>query len=513
MTAATERLAGSEGVLRTVLPGGLRVITESLPAVRSAAFGIWAGVGSRDEDPAHAGATHYLEHLLFKGTRRRSALEISASMDAVGGELNAFTAKEYTCYYARVLDADLPLAIDVLSDMVTSSLIEPKEVDAERGVILEEIAMNEDDPADLVHEAFSELAFGDTPLGRPILGTVDSINSITRDRIAEHYRARYTPDHLVVAAAGSLDHDHVVELTAAAFGAVLSGQRAPAGPRLTGPQADGGTATGVRLVSRPVEQANIVLGCAGLARNDDRRFALGVLNAALGGGMSSRLFQEVREKRGLAYSVYSFSSQHAECGQWGIYAGCLPAKTEEVLSICQDEIAKVIESGLTDEELDRGKGQLRGSIVLGLEDPSSRMRRLGKSELVYPRLEPVDEILARIEAVTHDQVREVAADGAWPAEGAGHRGAVRRRCRVRRGAGELAAAPQYSRLFWLRPALMPRSGCRGAGRDALFCGACLLRSRLARLSAPAVPLTSTRSVPGGWCAASGRRTTRGQRRS
>ncbi|MFY9890142.1 MAG: pitrilysin family protein [Streptosporangiaceae bacterium] len=409
MTAATERLAGSDGVLRTVLPGGLRVITESLPAVRSAAFGIWAGVGSRDEDPAHAGATHYLEHLLFKGTRRRSALEISASMDAVGGELNAFTAKEYTCYYARVLDADLPLAIDVLSDMVTSSLIEPKEVDAERGVILEEIAMNEDDPADLVHEAFSELAFGDTPLGRPILGTVDSINSITRDRIAEHYRARYTPDHLVVAAAGSLDHDHVVELTAAAFGAVLSGQGTPAGPRLTGPQADGGTATGVRLVSRPVEQANIVLGCAGLARNDDRRFALGVLNAALGGGMSSRLFQEVREKRGLAYSVYSFSSQHAECGQWGIYAGCLPAKTEEVLSICQDEIAKVIGSGLTDEELDRGKGQLRGSIVLGLEDPSSRMSRLGKSELVYPRLEPVDEILARIEAVTHDQVREVAA--------------------------------------------------------------------------------------------------------
>ncbi len=181
-------------VLRTVLPGGLRVITESLPAVRSAAFGIWAGVGSRDEDRDHAGATHYLEHLLFKGTSRRSALEISAAMDAVGGELNAFTAKEYTCYYARVLDADLPLAIDVLSDMVTSSLIEPKEVDAERGVILEEIAMNEDDPSDLVHEAFSELLFGDTPLGRPILGTVDSINSISRDRIAEHYRGRYTPD-------------------------------------------------------------------------------------------------------------------------------------------------------------------------------------------------------------------------------------------------------------------------------------------------------------------------------
>src|ERR1700754_4507183 len=202
------------GVSRTVLPGGLRVVTESLPAVRSVALGIWVGVGSRDEDQAHAGATHYLEHLLFKGTRRRTALEISAEMDAAGGEMNAFTAKEYTCYYARVLDADLPLAVDILSDMVTSSLITPKDVDAERGVVLEEIAMNEDDPTDLVHEAFSALLFGDTPLGRPILGTVDSINSISADRIAEHYRARYSPANLVVAAAGSLEHDQVVELTA-----------------------------------------------------------------------------------------------------------------------------------------------------------------------------------------------------------------------------------------------------------------------------------------------------------
>jgi predicted Zn-dependent peptidase len=426
MTAGTQRLVGGEAITRTVLPGGLRVVTEKLPAVRSVAFGIWAGVGSRDEDVLHAGATHYLEHLLFKGTARRSALDISAAMDAVGGELNAFTAKEYTCYYARVLDEDLPLAIDVLCDMVTGSLIEPRDVDAERGVILEEIAMNEDDPADLVHEAFAARLFGDTPLGRPILGTVESINSISRDRIAEHYRARYTPDSLVVAAAGSLDHERVVELTRAAFGSLLSGDVAPVPPRLasrvaTGAVADSGvatggvatggvaTGTGVRLLSRPVEQANLVLGAAGLARTDPRRFALGVLNAALGGGMSSRLFQEVREKRGLAYSVYSFSSQHADTGEWGVYAGCLPAKTEEVLAICREEIAKVIETGLTDEELHRGKGQLRGSIVLGLEDPSSRMSRLGKSELVYPRLEPVEEILAEIDAVTHDQVREVAA--------------------------------------------------------------------------------------------------------
>jgi predicted Zn-dependent peptidase len=384
------------------------VITESLPAVRSAALGIWNGVGSRDEDRPHAGATHYLEHLLFKGTSRRTALDISATMDAVGGALNAFTAKEYTCYYARVLDSDLPLAIDVLSDMVTGSLIEARDVDAERGVILEEIAMNEDEPSDLVHEAFTTQLFGDTPLGRPTLGTVDSINAISRDQIFEYYRAQYTPDSLVVAAAGSLDHDHVVELVRQAFGPVLTGDTPPAPPRLTGSSAGDAVGTGVRLLERPTEQANLVLGCAGLARNDDHRFALLVLDAALGGGTSSRLFQEVREKRGLAYSIYSFTGQHAETGMWGIYAGCLPAKADEVLSICRTEIAKVIDGGLTDEELDRGKGQLRGSIVLGLEDPSSRMIRLGKSEIVYPRLEPVDEILAAIEAVTPQDIRDVA---------------------------------------------------------------------------------------------------------
>jgi predicted Zn-dependent peptidase len=401
---------GDDAVASTVLSGGLRVVTETLPTVRSAAFGIWAGVGSRDEDAAHAGATHYLEHLLFKGTKRRSALDISAAMDAVGGELNAFTGKEYTCYYARVLDADLPLAIDILSDMVTSSLVTPKDVDAERGVILEEIAMNDDDPSDTAHEAFTAQLFGDTPLGRPILGTADSINAITREQIREHYVARYLPPDLVVAAAGNLDHDTVAAHVERAFGPAEAGDAEPAAPRLSGPRRQAPAGTGVRLVSRGIEQANMVLGCEGLSRTDERRFALGVLNAALGGGMSSRLFQEVREKRGLAYSVYSFASQHADTGMWGVYVGCLPSKADEVLTICQEEIGKVIAGGLTDAELARGKGQLRGSLVLGLEDPSSRMSRLGKSELVYPRLEPVEEILASIEAVTHDDVRQVAVD-------------------------------------------------------------------------------------------------------
>src|SRR5215469_13995192 len=242
---------------KTVLEGGLRVVTEFLPAVRSVALGIWVGVGSRDEDIPHAGATHYLEHLLFKGTRKRTALEISSAMDAVGGEMNAFTGKEYTCYYARVLDADLPLAIDVLSDMVTASLIEPRDVDAERNVVLEEIAMNEDDPSDSVHEAFTTRLFGDTPLGRPILGTVDSINAITREQIYEHYVARYTPPHLVVAAAGNLDHDAVVAELQAAFAPVLAAsgaQAVPAAPRLgrSGEFWDGygaAAGTGVNLVS------------------------------------------------------------------------------------------------------------------------------------------------------------------------------------------------------------------------------------------------------------------------
>src|SRR2546429_520692 len=396
------------GVNRTVLPGGLRVVTEFLPAVRSVALGIWVGVGSRDEDHAHAGATHYLEHLLFKGTKRRTALEISAEMDAAGGEMNAFTAKEYTCYYARVLDADLPLAVDILSDMVTSSLITPKDVDAERNVVLEEIAMNEDDPSDTVHEAFTAKLFGDTPLGRPILGTTESINGITRDQIFEHYQAQYTPEHLVVSAAGNLDHDTVVELVRQAFGPALDRAAEPARARPTGDQRGYEAGVGTTLISRGIEQANLVLGCEALARTDERRFALGVVNAAFGGGMSSRLFQEVREKRGLAYSVYSFSGQHADTGIWGIYVGCLPSKADEVLAICREEIDRVVEGGLTDAELIRGKGQARGSIVLSLEDPSSRMSRLGKAELVHPRLGPVDEGLSAIDSGGHEGNRAIA---------------------------------------------------------------------------------------------------------
>jgi predicted Zn-dependent peptidase len=398
-------------VRRTVLPGGLRVVTEAVPSVRSVTFGVWVGVGSRDESVRQAGCSHYLEHLLFKGTGRRSALDISSTVDALGGEMNAFTAKEYTCFYARVLDADLPVAVDVVSDMITSALVLGSDVDNERGVILEEIAMSDDDPSDLVHDSFAQALFGDTPLGRPILGTTESIEGLSRTTINSYYRRHYRPENMVVAAAGNLDHANVVRLVRKAFGAagaLADHSAVPIEPRIGGRQRL--SRPGVHVERRSTEQANFVFGMPGMSRVDDRRFALGVLNSVLGGGMSSRLFQEVREKRGLAYSVYSYNAQYADTGLFGVYAGCQPDKVDQVLALCRGEVEKVVEQGISHEELIRGRGQLRGSLVLGLEDTGSRMSRIGKSELVYGELLGVNAILARIEAVGLDDVREVAAE-------------------------------------------------------------------------------------------------------
>ncbi|MET9295849.1 pitrilysin family protein [Streptomyces sp. NPDC003077] len=402
---------GAGTVRRTTLPGGLRVVTETLPSVRSVTFGIWAHVGSRDETPTLNGATHYLEHLLFKGTERRSALDISAAIDEVGGEMNAFTAKEYTCYYARVLDTDLPLAIDVVCDMLTGSTIEAADVDAERGVILEEIAMTEDDPGDCVHDLFAHTMLGDTPLGRPVLGTVDTINALTPQQIRRFYKKHYDPTHLVVAAAGNVDHAKVVRMVRRAFeraGALERTDAVPVAPRAGSRTIR--TAGRVELLNRRTEQAHVVLGMPGLARTDDRRWAMGVLNAALGGGMSSRLFQEIREKRGLAYSVYSYTSGYADCGLFGVYAGCRPSQVDDVLKICRDQLDQVAAEGLTDDEVRRAIGQLRGSTVLGLEDTGALMNRIGKSELCWGAQMSVDDMLARIAAVTPDEVREVARD-------------------------------------------------------------------------------------------------------
>jgi predicted Zn-dependent peptidase len=398
-------------IRRTVLPGGLRVVTEAVPTVRSVTFGVWVGVGSRDETVRQAGCSHYLEHLLFKGTERRGALEISAAIDRVGGEMNAFTAKEYTCFYARVLDADLPVAVDVVCDVVNSAVLLPSDVDNERGVILEEIAMNDDDPADLVHDAFARAVFGDTPLGRPVLGTVGSIEGLSRNTINGYYRRNYRPESMVVAAAGNLDHDEVVRLVRRAFrGAGALGERGTRPQLLRNGSRRRSRPPAVVVSNRQTEQANFVLGVPGLPRLDDRRFALGVLNSVLGGGMSSRLFQEVREKRGLAYSVYSYNTQYADAGLFGVYAGCQPEKVDEVMELCRSELVAVLDRGITDEELRRGRAQLRGALVLGLEDTGSRMSRIGKGELVYGELVAVDALLERIASVTLDDVREVAAD-------------------------------------------------------------------------------------------------------
>jgi predicted Zn-dependent peptidase len=401
----------SARIRRTVLPGGLRVITEEMPGARSASVGVWTAVGSRDESPSLAGATHFLEHLLFKGTGRRSALDISAEVDAVGGELNAFTGKEYTCYHARLLDEDLPLAIDVLCDMVTSSLMPEAEVESERSVILEEIAMPDDDPDDVVHDAFVSALYGDTPLGRSITGSVESINALSRRQLVGHYRRRYSADQLVVAAAGQLDHADVVRQVRRAFSqadALGDPERRPVGVRAATRRAR--TYETTQLIERPTELASFVLGAPSYARDDPRRFALGVLNAALGGGTSSRLFQEVRERRGLAYTIYSFVSQFVDGGYLAVAGGAMPDRVSDVLSICRDELAKVAASGITIDELQRGKGQLRGGLVLGLEDCSARMTRIGKSEVVPGGLRTIDQTLASIDAVTVDEVHAVAQD-------------------------------------------------------------------------------------------------------
>ena len=397
-------------VRRTVHASGLRIVTEEVPSVRSAAVGIWVNVGSRDETPAVAGASHFLEHLLFKGTTRRNALEISSSIEAVGGEMNAFTSKEYTCFYARVIDTDLPMAIDVVSDLITSSIVSALDVDAERKVVLEEIAMRDDDPSDLVHDLYAETYYGDTQLGRPILGTVESIKSMSRNAVFNYYKKRYLPQDLVVAVAGNIKHKKVVEMVERALSAdgFLDVKGAP---QIRGNEVmRKAKQNPVGIITRKTEQAHMFYGMEGVARHDDRRFAMGILASALGGGMSSRLFQEIREKRGLAYSVYAYAQQFAGSGQIGFYAGCNPAKAIEVIEIIREVLSDVAEHGMTHAEINRAKGAVRGSLVLSQEDSGSRMSRIGKNEIVYGHVMGFDEILHEISSVTHEDVRKVASE-------------------------------------------------------------------------------------------------------
>jgi predicted Zn-dependent peptidase len=396
-------------VERTTLPGGLRVLTETMPGVLSATLGIWVDVGSRDETPAVAGSSHFLEHLLFKGTTSRGALEIATAMDAVGGEMNAFTAKEHTCFYANVLASDLPLAVTLLADLVTEATNTAADLESERTVVLEEIAMRDDEPSDAVHDLFSETLFGDTPLGRSVLGTVESIEGLSRRDVDGWYRQRYAMPSMVVTAAGRVDHQQVLDLVTAAFGDRLGGAGEPAPLRVGEPGADR-PARSTGLIARRTEQTHLLLGAPGLGRLDERRYAAAVLDAAVGGGMSSRLFQEIREKRGLVYSVGSALTHYAGAGAFSVYAGCSKKRVPEVLRLIRESLGEVAGDGLTAEEVARARGQLKGGMVLGLEDTGSRMSRLGKSELSYGEYLPVREVLARLDAVDEQQVREVAAE-------------------------------------------------------------------------------------------------------
>lgn len=388
------------------LPGGLRVVTEHIPHVHSASVGVWVGVGSRDEGHSVAGAAHFLEHLLFKATPTRTAVQIAQAVDAVGGELNAFTAREHTCYYAHVLDSDLALAVDLVADVVLRGRCFSDDVEIERDVVLEEIAMRDDDPEDTLGDVFLSSMFGGHPVGRPVIGSVDSISRMTRAQLHSFHVRRYTPDRMVVAVAGNVDHDEVVGLVAEHFGPRLVRGRSPVPPR-RGAGRVAGRPT-LQVVNREAEQTHLSLGVRTPGRNWDHRWALSVLNTALGGGLSSRLFQQIREMRGLAYSVYSTVDMFADSGALSVYTGCLPERFDEVVRVTTDVLADVARDGITADECRIAKGSLRGGLVLGLEDSGSRMNRIGRSELNYGHHRSIAYTLDQIEAVTLDEVNAVA---------------------------------------------------------------------------------------------------------
>lgn len=388
------------GVEQTELPNGLRIVTETMPEARSVTLGAWVRVGGRDEAPELSGASHFLEHLLFKGTEQRSARQIAEAVDSVGGEMNAFTASEHTAYYARLPHARLDVGLEILGDVLTVPALRPAEVEAERQVIVEEILMNLDAPEDRVHTALSQAVFGDHPLGREVLGEMSTVESITRDDIAEFFHRWYRPATMVVTVAGRLEHTQVVEAVAAGLGGGSGGElpvRTPPSP-----------ATAATVVERDdTEQAHLCLGWRSLSNGDDDRWAMWVANQVLGGGMASRLFQEVREERGLAYSVYSHPTAFEDSGYLTIYCGTAPKRAREALRVIDDVVASVLADGITEFELAVAAGYLEGSMLLGLEDSGGRMGRLGRSLMQRDRITTIDEHVARLRAITTNDVARV----------------------------------------------------------------------------------------------------------
>lgn len=385
----------------TTLPNGLRVITETMPGIRSVSVGAWVDTGTRDEHSNEAGASHFLEHLLFKGSEQYSARQISEKFDAMGAEANAFTSKDHTCFWGRMLDTDLAEGVEMIGEMLQRPALRPREIESERQVVIEEINESEDDPSDLVFEQFTAAVFAGHPLERPVLGTREAIKAMTPQDIEGYWARRYGAHTTVVALAGSVEHDSAVKLVSDLFGG-WDGR--------PGGHDHSEVTPGRRVVvlTRPTEQTHLVVGGKAFNRSDPRRWAFEVLNHVLGGGMSSRLFTTIREERGLVYSVYSFRMSFADAGTWGVYAATAPDNLEEVLGLIRDEIGKVVAEGISEEELERAKGAMRGGLALAMEDANSRMVRLGRDELVGAPHLSIDERIRKIDAVALDEVRTIA---------------------------------------------------------------------------------------------------------
>lgn len=390
-------------IARTVLANGIRVLTERIPHVRTAAVGIWVGTGSRYEPTAQHGISHFLEHLFFKGTHTRSALEIAQAVDDIGGQMNAFTDREQTVFYVKVLSANLGRALEIYADMLLHSTLADEFVERERQVITEEIKSYEDSPDELVQDLFAQTVWNSHPLGRPVIGTLATVGRLSRDDFVEFIDHHYRPDNVIVSVAGDVDHEQTVALVERHFGGWQG--RADRNAQ-TPPQSQTGVATRVK----EIEQVHLCLGTQGLAQSDERRYTLSVLDHLLGGGMSSRLFQEIRERRGLVYTIASYASAYRDGGLFVVYAGMSPEAGPEVIRLTLAEIEKMRTDPVDDAELRRAKESLKGSLMLGLESTGSRMSMLARSEIYHGRHVTLDEIIARVDAVTAQDVQRMAAD-------------------------------------------------------------------------------------------------------
>lgn len=385
----------------TTLENGLKVITEKIPYVRSVALGFWIAVGARDESEKFNGMSHFLEHLLFKGTKTRTAKQISEIFDTLGGELNAYTAKEYTYFYTRLLDEQVAVGAEVLSDMLQNSLFGEDEILAEKEVVVEEINLHQDTPDELIHDLFAQNLWKNHPLGRSGLGDAKTVRSFTKDDVLNFFSRNYVQENMVIAAAGNLEHEQIVNLVQRSF-------TRKKGKKSLRQQEKPKAAAGLTVVNKKTEQAHIVLGTTGLHARDKDRFVFAILDNILGGGMSSRLFQEVREKRGLVYSIYSYIALYAETGLFSVYAGTRPSQVEKVIKIVRNEIDNITEKGVTKEELHRAKEHLKGQLVLSMENTGTRMNRLGKSEIIHGEILSLDDLVERIDQVEQDDILRVA---------------------------------------------------------------------------------------------------------